>query len=308
MKLNILKIILLGIVVVHLVACDDENNDEITNSANKKVIQTERIYNGNDATRLTNSITYTNSGALNSYQVSTATAILNVNLTYNQSNQVTSQLINGLGYTYTYNNQGKLERISSNNNKTITNFIYDTRGNIKEAIAKNFDDSGNEISNRTNTFTYENNLLKSISYETSYGQFKFSFLYGNNDNLISVIFEGSNSTNTDTYTINYDNKINPTHKILENINVYNTVGWSFYNFTDGNGLFEEAFTQGLGNGHYLSFYGKNNVITSEIITNIQSRQYQYDNLNFPTQLIKTGTIPNTNPLESYTIEYNYIYE
>lgn len=291
--------------ILFLLACNDDNNDnEWTNSINKKVIKTERIYNGNEAGKLTNNITYTSLGALNSYQVSMATAILNVSLTYNQVNQVTKQLINGLGYTYTYNNQGRLESISSNANRAVTTLTYNENGYVLEAIAKSFDDLGNETNSQTNVFTYENDMLKSLSYENSYGQFTYGFNYNTYDNLVNVSFNGSNSITTNTYLIQYDNKVNPTYKILENINVLNKGGWSLYNFTKGNGLFEEAFVQGLGNGHTICFYAKNNFVNNQTIINVDSYEYQYDNENFPTQLIESGTTQNG----SYTLQYNYIYE
>ncbi len=301
-KINTLKTILIITVITVLTAC---SKDDAPSNNNKRPVKIEIMYD--DRYNFTNDITY-NGNLLSEYTV-VGEGIAKTNLTYNTANKITKLVFTTDGwtnvYTYQYNSQGNIETITDSGNKTT--FSYNANGTINQTVAQSFDDSGNERKRLISTFAYENDLLKSIAtsdFET--GHYKESFTYDANNNLTTIIKQSQSSdgitfNRTDTYTISYDDKINPAYKILDDSNVLINGGWSFYNIYNGHSGLKEAYTQTLGNGHFMSFYSKNNYITNKNYEYITSYNYTYDDAGYPVKLVETTRNFNN-------IEYNYVYE
>lgn len=309
-----LKTVTLIFIAMLLLACNDDEtvNDNEEDRIVRQLTKTERIYNGNEATKQTNTLAYRNYSLIDDYQINASAALLNVDVSYDQNDQVQSTSVNGL-QVVNYNNVNlAVQKITSNAGKSVTDFIFDN-GILWKAIAKRFDDNGNEISSRTNTFTYNpDRLIRSMTYQIGSQHYAYLFYYDTTKNLTEILekwgsTDGENFTNSNSYTITYDTKVNPSHVYLSNMKcLFN--GWTFHDMPKGNGLFEEVFYQDLGNGHYIKFYGVNNVLTNETNSRIESYEYEYDTYNYPTKVIENRIDRNTNPDTRYTMQYNFFYE
>lgn len=295
-----LELLTLIIITSCFFACGSDNDEPITN--NKRPIKIEGAFS--DGYSFTNPITY-NGNLLSSYKlIGEGTATVNVN--YNSSNKITNLLFTGADWqnttTYEYNSQGKIETIKDSWGET--KFAYNTNGTVQiDAIA--FDENGNQSGSQNSILTFENDMLKTISYQRSGEYYKNSFSYDASNNLIAVTKESGSTdgitfTTSTTLNIAYDDNKNPAFEILTNSNALNKGGWCIYNFYNNYNGLKVAYEVGFGNGHYISFYSKNNYISNENYSIINSYTYVYDDMNYPTQLIESGN--------SDSLQFDYFYE
>lgn len=295
-----LKLLTLIIIASLFFACGNDNDEPIIK--NKRPIKIEGTFSSGYS--FTNPITY-NGDLLSSYKlISEGVATVNVN--YNSSNKIASLFFSSDNWqnttTYEYNSQGKVETIKNNRNET--KLAYNRDGTV-QIDAKSFDENGNQSGSQNSILTFENDMLKTISYQRSGEYYKNSFSYDASNNLIAVIKESGSTdgitfTTSTTHNIRYDNGKNPAFEILTNSNALNKGGWCFYNFYNGYNGLKVVYEVGLGNGHYLSFYSKNNYTSNERFSSINSHNYVYDDKNYPTQLVENG--------DSDSFQFDYFYE
>lgn len=309
-----LKLLALIPITIFFFACSNDDDNEPNPNSNKRLVKTERIYNGDANAKITCNLSY-NNDILNTFQIYGEGEIVDVSLTYNSNTKITKQSTSYGEYIYSYNSQGNVEKIKDDSNKSELILTYDSEGNIAQSTAKEFDDTGTETHNQTKDFFYENGLLKSISYQNSSGKyFKDIFEYDSNDNIIAVTNKSDSNDGisfgfSTRYQISYDDKINPSYKILKEANTLNTGGLSVYNIASGsNGYLNPVCYSYLGGSFSITFYSKNNILSNDFIPNNQSYDYNYDTANYPTRLIDSRAIIGTNPIRKYTLQYDYFYE
>jgi hypothetical protein len=187
------------------------------------------------------------------------------------------------GYTYTYNDAGKVRQILHTNGYAL-GLTYDSNNQLISAN-RSFGVSGLTIRGSDN-FTFTGNNLTSYRYSTSI------------TGMGGPAFGGPGANNTYTH----DDKLNPFYGVFLIPAPYPS---GFVNLANNP---SEAVTYFGGTDNVLSL-SQNNVLTETPVSDYPGKvtyQYQYNAANLPTVRIKTTTAPPPNAgvtIETLRFEY-----
>lgn len=302
--------------LILLASCSSENNEDILTKNEKQRLKS-TAFNNIQKPKNNSSYTITYNGSNEAIKIQNTKSLSTQSISYDSNGRIATVNWESFGYTFTYDNSGKLTEIlyKNNNGKTL-NYIYtyNEKGlvsNCKEVVVNGNNNYDNVI---YDCFYNNNNQLEKINVDNTGNTENnsadgivdhYSTIQYNSDGAIkNKLTKTTNGSSISELSFVYADIDDPIYKVVENL--LNEYDFLLYNLTNN----RYSIGGGISIEGPLKFYPKKvfkEIKYNNYKTNTTSKttfKYQQNENLLPT-LLEGTTEESTGKISNFSKTYTY---